>query len=484
MSEVFNYESSVKEQIGKEKAAAEFIKKTMDLYLDKGIETVLFRNQVIDKSISEILNLHEYARKFVGQNITIDHTLGLLEELVQMDLAPARMDIGKLASEWLLEGSSTASKTEFLKDKLSDFIGAENAVNTTPKDVVLYGFGRIGRLVARELMSQEGTGQQLRLRAIVTRGEDPVTLEKRASLLREDSIHGPFPGTVSADVENSAIIVNGRRIALIAANNPEDIDYTAYGINDALVIDNTGAFRDDVALGRHLKSKGVSKVLLTAPGKNVPNIVHGVNQTNFDPKQVDIFSAASCTTNAITPVLKVIEDKFGVVRGHIETVHAYTNDQNLVDNMHSKYRRGRAAALNMVITETGAGSAVAKALPTLAGKLTSNAIRVPVPNGSLAILNLEVSKTTTKEEVNEALKDAALNGDLVEQINYSMSNELVSSDIVGNSCPSVYDSQATIVSPEGKNLVLYVWYDNEYGYTRQVIRLSKYIAQVRRKRYY
>lgn len=484
MSEVFNYESSVKEQIGKEKAAAEFIKKTMDLYLDKGIETVLFRNQVIDKSISEILNLHEYARKFVGQNITIDDTLGLLEELVQIDLAPARMDIGKLASEWLLEGTDSASKAEFLKKKLTDFIGAENVVNTTPKDVVLYGFGRIGRLVARELMSQEGTGQQLRLRAIVTRGEDPITLEKRASLLREDSIHGPFPGTVSADVENSAIIVNGRRIALIAASNPEDIDYTAYGINDALVIDNTGAFRDDVALARHLKSKGVSKVLLTAPGKNVPNIVHGVNQNNFDPKEVDIFSAASCTTNAITPVLKVIEDKFGVARGHIETVHAYTNDQNLVDNMHSKYRRGRAAALNMVITETGAGSAVAKALPSLAGKLTSNAIRVPVPNGSLAILNLEVNKTTTKEEVNAALKDAALNGDLVEQINYSMSNELVSSDIVGNSCPSVYDSQATIVSPEGKNLVLYVWYDNEYGYTRQVIRLSKHIAQVRRKSYY
>jgi glyceraldehyde 3-phosphate dehydrogenase len=484
MAEVFNYESSVKEQIAKEKAATEFTKKIMDLYLDKGIETVLFRNQLIDQRTSEILNLHEYARKFVGQQITINNTLALLEEMVNMDLVPARMDIGKLASEWLMERQDFSSPRNFLEKKLADFIGTHKQTTIVPKDVVLYGFGRIGRLVARELMAQEGMGQQLRLRAIVTRGEDATTLEKRASLLREDSVHGPFPGTVEADIDNKALIINGRRVALISANKPEDIDYTAYGIQDALVIDNTGAFRDDVALARHLTSKGASKVLLTAPGKNVPNIVHGVNQTNFDPKEVNIFSAASCTTNAITPVLKVIEDAFGVVRGHIETVHAYTNDQNLVDNMHSKYRRGRAAALNMVITETGAGSAVAKALPSLAGKLTSNAIRVPVPNGSLAILNLEVGKSTSVEEVNETLRKAALNGDLVEQIMFSMSNELVSSDIVGNSCPSVFDSQATIVAPDGKNMVLYVWYDNEYGYTRQVIRLSKYIAQVRRKRYY
>lgn len=484
MAEILDYQKSVTERIAKEKAAAEFLKKISELYLDKGIETVLFRNQLIDQRVSEVLNLHEYARKFVGQNITVEDTLALLTEMVQLDLAPARLDIGRIASEWLEEKNNYSGKREFLEDKLKDLIGPENMQRTQPKDVVLYGFGRIGRLVARELMAQEGKGEQLRLRAIVTRGETAETLEKRASLLREDSVHGPFPGTVEADTEHNAIIINGRRVQIISANKPEDIDYTAYGINDALIIDNTGAFRDDEALGRHLKSNGASKVLLTAPGKGVPNIVHGVNQKHYDPEKVDIFSAASCTTNAITPVLKVIEDSLGVVKGHIETVHAYTNDQNLVDNMHSKYRRGRAAALNMVITETGAGKAVAKALPQLEGKLTSNAIRVPVPNGSLAILNLEVGKNTSKDEVNEIMRKAALKGDLVEQIRFSMSNELVSSDIVGNSCPSVFDSQATIVSPDGKNLVLYVWYDNEYGYTRQVIRLSKYIAQVRRKRYY
>jgi len=484
MSHTDDYQKGLRNRILQEKAAANFIKCISDLYLDKGIETVLFRNQLIDQRTSEILNLHDYARKFGGKNSTVNDSLTLLREMLQLDLAPARLDIGRITAEWLEEHDHYADERAFLIEKLKNFIGPENHERTTPKDVVLFGFGRIGRLVARELMAQEGMGEQLRLRAIVTRGETAESLEKRASLLRVDSVHGPFPGTVVADPEQMSLIINGRTVHLIAASAPETIDYTAYGIEKALIIDNSGAFRDEAELGRHLQAKGAAKVLLTAPGKGVPNIVHGVNQTLFNPKTTDIFSAASCTTNAITPVLKVISDRLGVVRGHVETVHAYTNDQNLVDNMHKKYRRGRAAALNMVITETGAGKAVAKALPELEGKLTSNAIRVPVPNGSLAILNLQTEQATTRDAVNELLREAALKGDLVEQINYSMSNELVSSDIVGNSCPSVFDSPATIVDQAGHNLVLYVWYDNEYGYTRQVIRLSKYIAQVRRKRYY
>ncbi|NND14886.1 MAG: glyceraldehyde-3-phosphate dehydrogenase, partial [Eudoraea sp.] len=273
-------------------------------------------------------------------------------------------------------------------------------------------------------------------------------------------------------------------VHMISAQDPAEIDYSKYGIRNALLIDNSGAFRTKAALGKHVKAKGVSRVLLTAPSKDVPNIVHGVNQNEFDPDKTKIYSAASCTTNAITPVLKVIDDSLGIKKGHLETIHAYTNDQNLVDNLHGKYRRGRAAALNMVITETGAGKAVSKALPGLEGKLTSNAIRVPVPNGSLAILNLDVSRKTSKESLNTILKKYALEGDLVEQIKYSLSNELVSTDIVGTSAPAIYDSTATIVSPNGKNIILYVWYDNEFGYTHQVIRLAKYIAKVRRYTYY
>ena len=476
------YEQQLTEQTLKNKKVVEFIKVVSDLWFDQAIELVIFRNKLIDCKVSDIINLHQYAEEFVGKPITIDDTLAIAKAISGAELPASRLDIGKLASEYISEKDQFESVEAFVATKLE---GSKNHKTIAPKDVVLYGFGRIGRLLARELATQAGNGGQLRLRAVVTRDKmDAVLLEKRASLLRLDSVHGDFNGTVETDIENNALIVNGVPVQMISAAQPEDIDYTAYGIHDALIIDNTGVFKDDVALARHLAAKGASRVLLTAPGKGVPNIVYGVNHEEYDPKEVQIFSAASCTTNAITPILKVVEDHLGVVKGHLETIHAYTNDQNLVDNMHKKYRRGRAAALNMVITETGAGSAVAKALPVLAGKLTSNAIRVPVPNGSLVVLNLEVEKNTSVEGLNEIMKNAALQGPLVEQIKYSLNNELVSSDIVGTSAPSIFDSNATIVSADGKNVVMYVWYDNEYGYSHQVMRLAKYIAEVRRYTYY
>ncbi len=477
------YEKELSFQADRRKAGVEFIKIISDLWYDKSIELVFFRNQLIDRNVSDIMNLHEYAGEFVQKPIIVFDSVEIARAILNLDLPPSRIDIGKLTYEYHLEDNKYHDARAFVIDKLKD---AKSSQEIKPKDVVLYGFGRIGRLLAREMMSKIGKGQQLRLRAIVTRdrNDDAQSLEKRASLLRYDSVHGDFEGSVSADTENNALIINGTTVHIITANAPEEIDYTAYGIEDALVIDNTGVFTTEEALKRHLTSKGAGKVLLTAPGKGVPNIVYGVNHNDYNPDEVNIFSAASCTTNAITPILKAVEDTLGVVKGHLETIHSYTNDQNLVDNMHKKYRRGRAAALNMVITETGAGSAVAKALPSLAGKLTSNAIRVPVPNGSLVVLNLEVGKSTSIEEVNNIMKHYALEGELVEQIKYSLNNELVSSDIVGTSAPSIYDSNATIVSGDGNNIVLYIWYDNEYGYSHQVIRLAKYIAKVRRYTYY
>jgi glyceraldehyde 3-phosphate dehydrogenase len=482
MSSSDQYEKELAFQTDRRRAAVSFIKAVSDLWYDKSIELVLFRNQLIDRNVSEIINLHEYAGAFVQKPISIFDSVEIAQALLLLELPPAKLDIGKLTYEYHLEENETQDALSFVSGKL---VNAYEANEIAPKDVVLYGFGRIGRLIARELMTKAGQGSQLRLRAIVTRDDiNETILEKRASLLSQDSVHGDFSGTVGYDVTNKALIINGTTVKIISAKQPEDIDYTAYGIKDALIIDNTGAFRDAKALARHLAAKGAHKVLLTAPGKGVPNIVHGVNHLESDPDKVHLFSAASCTTNAITPVLKAIEDTYGVVKGHLETIHAYTNDQNLVDNMHSKYRRGRAAALNMVITETGAGQAVTKALPSFDGKLTSNAIRVPVPNGSLAILNLELETPTSKEHLNASIKKYALDGALVEQIKYSIDNELVSSDIIGSNAPSIFDSKATIVSADGKNVVLYVWYDNEYGYSHQVIRLAKYIAKVRRFTYY
>ena len=482
MSTPNTYEKELAFQADRRRATVEFIKIISDLWYDKNIELVLFRNPLIDRNVSEILNLHAYAGAFVQKPISIFDSVEIAKAILQANLPPAKLDIGKLTYEYHLEDNDYTDASAFVHYQLRD---AEATNTIVPKDVVLYGFGRIGRLLARELMTRTGSGSQLRLRAIVVRGEiTESVLKKRASLLKSDSIHGDFPGTIDINIEKEALIINGTTVTIISSSAPEEIDYTTYGIDDALIIDNTGAFRDKEQLSRHLIAKGASKVLLTAPGKGIPNIVHGVNHKEHDPDEKSIFSAASCTTNAITPVLKAIEESFGIATGHLETIHAYTNDQNLVDNMHSKYRRGRAAALNMVITETGAGKAVAKALPDLEGKLTSNAIRVPVPNGSLAILNLKLNKKTTVESINSTLKKYALEGDLVEQIKYSINNELVSSDIVGSSAPSIYDSQATLISSDSENVVLYVWYDNEYGYSHQVIRLAKYIAKVRRFTYY
>lgn len=475
-----NYEDQVSQQAQVRRLTIEFVNIVNDLWYEKSIELILFRNPLFNKRAGEVSNLLNYAAEFVSKPITIQDALSIAKAIQELDVPPSKIDIGKLAYECHLNPSLCANKLEFVKTKLGDL---SQVKDIEPRDVVLYGFGRIGRLLARELMTRIGKGSQLRLRAIVTRGNvDKSVLEKRASLLRVDSVHGDFIGTVSVDAENKALIINGTTVHIISSNNPEDIDYTAYGIDNALIIDNTGAFRDNEALARHLKAKGSSKVLLTAPGKGIPNIVHGVNHLQYSLDEVDIFSAASCTTNAITPVLKVLDDNFGIKKGHIETIHAYTNDQNLVDNMHKKYRRGRAAALNMVITETGAGKAVSKALPALEGKLTSNAIRVPVPNGSLAILSLQLRTKVTKEIVNAIMKQYALEGDLVEQIKFSLDNELVSSDIIGSTSPSIFDSKSTITDDE--TVVVYVWYDNEYGYSHQVIRLAKHIAKVRRFTYY
>jgi len=479
-----SFETNLYKWVEQEKKAVDLMNTIGHLIYDKAVELVLFRHHLVDSSVSEILKKHKNVQNYTNLPVSIFDTADLAKELLNLDITPSKIDIGKLANEWKEEQGNYDSKSAFINDKLNDFIAVERK-SLEPKDVILYGFGRIGRIAAREMIKQSGKGQQLRLRAIVTRGDDATAMRKRASLLSNDSVHGAFHGHVDVDTDKKCMSINGQDVHLIHAKQPEDIDYTAYGIQNALLIDNTGVFKDKVALGRHLQSKGVSKVILTAPGKEVPNIVYGVNHKNdINIENDDIISAASCTTNAIVPVLKVIEDQLGIEKGHIETVHAYTNDQNLLDNMHKKTRRGRSAAINMVITETGAGKAVTKVIPSLENKLTANAVRVPTPNGSLAIMNLTVKKDTSVENINQLLRKAALEGDLVNQIHYSTDAETVSSDIIGNQCCSVFDSPATIVSNDGRNIVLYVWYDNEFGYTKQVIRLAKYIAQVRRQIYY
>jgi len=478
---VVSYENQLNAWVNKEKAGVNLLNAVGTLMYDKGIELILFRRHLLEIGVSELMNFISYANNVVGRENDVETANLLASEMLKMDLAPSKIDIGRLTAEYI-ESRATNANT-FLSEKLNYIIGVDTS-SKQAKDVILYGFGRIGRLAARELIKQAGKGQQLRLKAVVVRKLTNAQIIKRADLLRTDSVHGAFKGVINIDLANQSITVNGQVIKFIDGGKPEDIDYTQYGINDALLIDNTGAFTEKESLSLHLKSKGVSKVLLTAPGKKIPNIVYGINSQNLDIDNTDIFSAASCTTNCIAPILHIVEKKYGVLKGHLETVHSYTNDQNLLDNMHKKPRRGRSAAINMVITSTGAGKAVTKVIPSLEGKLSANAVRVPTPNVSLAILKLTLDKKTSVQEINAVMREAALRGNLVNQINYQVEPDLVSTDIIGNSCCAVYDSNATICTDEGNDVVLYVWYDNEFGYTKQVIRLAKQIAKVRRLTYY
>ncbi len=467
----------------KEKKALALLKKVGELRFDKGVEAILFRREIYDSRPSEIINYHRISSKYGAENITLDDTLDMITAISNFtDLPPAKVDVGRLAMEYKQAGNDLSIE-QFLLDKLGSQISEEADIE--PKDVILYGFGRIGRLLTRRIITSTGRGDQLRLKAIVLRAQlkdRAEELRKRAALLISDSVHGDFPGTVVVDYEEETISVNGNKILFIFANSPADLDYTSYGIDDAILIDSTGVWKDREAISIH-KRPGVSKILLTAPGKGMKNIVHGINQQELDADE-DIVSAASCTTNAISPVIKVIDDNFGIASGHIETIHAYTSSQNLLDNFHKKPRRGRAAAVNMVLTTTGAATAVSKVLPHLDGKLTGNAVRVPTPNVSLAIMNFRLDREVSIEELNKKIYEASIKGDLVEQIYYSESSEFVSTNAVGIPAASIYDAPSTLVSHDGKSVTVYVWYDNEYGYSCQVVRLAKHISKVRRLHYY
>ena len=455
----------------REEIAERMITLIGQLYREKNIVVSVYGRSLINRSVIQILKTHRRTR-MVDVELSVVNTFPILEALMKVEnIGSAEVDIGKLAVEYKNQGGDVDA---FVANAVAPILC--NATSEQPKDVVLYGFGRIGRILARLIISQSGLGRGLSLKAIVVRKSSDGDLAKRASLLRRDSIHGTFDGTISVDEENEAIIANGNFIKVIYASSPSEVDYTAYGIENALLIDNTGKWRDAEGLSQHLKCAGIARVVLTAPSKGeMKNVVYGVNNTDILDED-KIISAASCTTNAITPVLKVLDDKYKVLNGHVETVHSFTNDQNLIDNYHKADRRGRAATLNMVITETGAAKAVAKALPGLKGKLTGNSVRVPTPNVSLAILNLNLEKEVDREEVNEYIRQISINSSLQGQIGYTNSTEVVSSDFIGSRTAGVFDAQATITS--GTRLTAYVWYDNEVGYSCQVLRIAEQMCGV------
>ncbi|MGO3146930.1 MAG: glyceraldehyde-3-phosphate dehydrogenase [Leucobacter sp.] len=453
----------------KQELAERMIPLIGQLYREHDIVMSVHGRSLIGRSAIDIIRAHSFARKIDDVELSLTETSAIIEALATIQPGPASVDLALLANGF--RASTSSDLIAYLRESLSPTI---NARPTAGRDVVLYGFGRIGRLLARIMVDHAGSGNGLNLRAIVVRRGSENDLQKRANLLRRDSVHGPFNGTIKVLEDENVILANGVRIQVIYSNDPATVDYAQYGIDDAILVDNTGRWRDAEGLGQHLATKSISRVLLTAPGKGeLLNIVYGVNNDKITDAET-ILSAASCTTNAITPVLKVLNDRFGVKQGHVETVHSYTNDQNLIDNFHKGDRRGRSAALNMVLAETGAAKAVAKALPEFEGKLTGNAIRVPTPDVSMAVLNLQLESETTREELNNFLQQVSLTGQLRTQIDFVESPEIVSTDFVGSNRAGIVDGLATIVN--GSTAVLYVWYDNEYGYSCQVVRVIEQLA--------
>jgi glyceraldehyde 3-phosphate dehydrogenase len=447
----------------------------------RNVVMYIYGMPIYTQSVVELMKAHRFVRQIEQNEMSEFETFPVLEILCKLDLGPAHIDIGKLTSMWMRDSLAVPGLVleDYVKASCEEILGLDKTSPHEPTDVVIYGFGRIGRLMLRLLVEKAGGGQNLVPRAVVLRPpkDKALDLTRRASLLRRDSIHGSFAGTIRVEQDDQVLICNGNVIKFIYASDPAEVDYKAYGISNALVVDSTGAWRDEEGLQRHLQSGGATKVLLTTSGKgSIKNIVSGVNSDQIQHED-KIIGAGSCTTNAIVPVLKCMNDQFGIVHGHMETVHAYTDDQNLHDNIHDKERRGRSAPLNMVLTESNATSSVGKLLPELAGKLTGNSIRVPVPNVSMAILNLTLENDHTREEINDFLRNVSLNSAMQRQVGYTISNEVVSSDFVGDRHAGTIDSEATIA--DGKQVVIYVWYDNEFGYACQVVRVAQKMAGIR-----
>ncbi|MBC8589511.1 type I glyceraldehyde-3-phosphate dehydrogenase [Paratissierella segnis] len=328
--------------------------------------------------------------------------------------------------------------------------------------VGLSGFGRIGRDVLRAYFEEDV--KEFDLVAINASGK----LEDLALLFKYDSMYGKFNGTI--ETYEGGFIINGKKIPVVAHRDPAEIPWGELGVE--LVIDSTGAFKDKKDLEKHIQ-QGAKKVMITAPAKNEDiTIVMGVNDHLYDPQKHNVISNASCTTNCLAPVAKVIVEKFGVKKGLMTTIHAYTNDQQILDKRHKDPRRARAAAENIVPTTTGAAKAVALVLPELKGKLNGFSVRVPVPTVSMVDVVFEVNEPTTAEEVNKALKEAS-EGELKGILGYS-EEPLVSRDYQKDNRSSIVDSLSTMVID---NMVKVVsWYDNEWGYSNRVVDLARLIA--------
>ncbi|MEN1783906.1 MAG: glyceraldehyde-3-phosphate dehydrogenase [Bacteroidota bacterium] len=460
------------------KATVEFIKMVSDLWYDRAISIVLFKHEVIDKNVSTILNLHQYAGEFVQKPISIFDAVEILRAIADLKLPPSKIDIGKLTYEFHSETNGHDHIKTFIQDKLKE---AHKSKATHPKYIVLYGFEQISQLLTRELTRNAGLSNQLRLRAIVTNDRtDFSSLANRALQLRTTPPYGQFNGTITIDEKKQALIINGVTVYFINTKEPHEVDYTRYDISEALVVDTRDKVTPKKSIAAPLKAKGIAKVLLASWSDTVPMIVYGVNHKDYPPTKTKVCATGSCRANAIAPILKVIEDSLGIVKGHIDIMGA-DGVSTGVDAVKPINNTPKAYG---IIATSNTAEVLSSILPTLKGKLSSNTIHTPISQGYLAALHLTTNQKTSAKAVNTIVKKYALEGDLVEQITYALNSAPIPNDAIGTAAPCIYDSSATTVSKDGKSLTLYIWYHAEHGYAHQIIRLAKYLAQVGRYTYY
>lgn len=445
------------------------------LHRDYNVVLSIFSQALLGADDIGVVRAHRFARHVVDRPLSMQSTLDILRVLDSLELVPASLDLGSLVVRFNRDPEGDLEA--FLRAQLTDIIDKRSARHH--RDVVLYGFERVGRMIARLLIARDSEYAGPRLRAIVVppRGNDTVSI---GALLRRDSVHGQFAGSVIVDEEAGTVTANGVEIQVITTEDAASVDYAAHGIEHAIVVDNSRESQDRAGLEQHLAASGVERVVLVGRGEgDVKNVVYGINDHEITDDQAGkVVATASCTTNAVATILSALDGRYGIRHAHIESVHAYTSDQSLLDEYHSSPRRGRAANLNIVPASTGAEQAVAEVLPALQGKVTAAAVRVPVPDVSMAALNLALDKNVDRDGLNNYLRKVSLYSTMKQQVDFTTSPTVVSSDFAGSDYNCIVDGATTMA--HDNHVSVRIWYDNDVSHARQSLRIIEHIAGARR----
>lgn len=458
--------------------AARLTSYVTELYAFGKVELLVSGETLIGRGPIPLLGTIKRHSRLLGVDYNVRDVSRIVNALRQESLHPCRIDIGLLTSQWAML-KRPPDVAAFLHQTLGRRFLTRYPRKQPTLAIVLHGFGRVARILTR-ILSRYGPAGQIRLGAVIVRPDRHETREsllfRRYRLLQNDSIYGAFRGDIEFLPEVESLIVNGNAVRFIAAERPEQVQLPALDAEHVLFLDTTGRQRDYRELFGRLRAGGVSALGATFPVPELPAILYGVN--HFDLHELDppVFSAGSDPANAVAPVLRLLHEEYNIDGGHLEIVRPFTNDQNLLDNIHTSPRLGRSAPENLVPFEADLIAEIERLLPGLARRLTAGYVRAPIENGALAILQLRLRRAPTRDELNRFLRYGALKSDLRDQLDFSLAPDFVSADIRANPHAAVVDSPRTMVA--GKQVVVYLWFDNEYGYAAQILRLCQELSNL------